>query len=235
MSLSSRDIEKLSKASFKEPRFSGFFIGLLRLLAKIPYIRKRINNSPGGYSGRIFYYWEKNDYKKATQIAIYALAQLRNKKSRFIPETDHHYWWQLMKHGVESATHIDEKAPKDKLIALANTGIEPFEGHYVAYSFLEFSRWKYQEGNYEDSYKYAEIASQADTTWAHPEFILGWYALLHGRESAEEYLSLAIERDPRTLFKIANDEICKQYPHIINKLKKKYSESTINTASNTTI
>jgi hypothetical protein len=106
---------------------------------------------------------------------------------------------------------------------MANGGIEPFKGYDVAYSYLEFSRWKYLENNYEDAVKYAEIASFADNTWAEPEFILGWYGLMLSTGNAENHLCKAIEKDQRVLFRIANDKICKQYPHIINKLKMKYA------------
>jgi len=219
VSLSSRDIEEINKRPFKEPWFAGFFVGIVRLLAKIPYIRNKINNSSGGLSGSIFSCWQKNDYKKATQISIYALELFRNKKDRLVPGMEHHTWWQFMKHGVDSAKHIEDTELKEKLISLANDGIEPFEGYDVAYSYLEFSRWKYYEKNHEDSFKYAEIASKADATWADPEFILGWYSLLLGRGNGEDHLSTAIERDQRILFRIANNKICKQYPHIIRGCK----------------
>ncbi|MET0010759.1 MAG: hypothetical protein ABW109_23130, partial [Candidatus Thiodiazotropha sp. 6PLUC4] len=131
--------------------------------------------------------------------------------------------WQFMKHGVDSAKHIEETDLKEKLILFANEGIEPFEGYDVAYSYLEFSRWKYHENRYNEAVSYAKIASDADVTWAEPEFILGWYGLLLSKGNAEQHLGKAIERDQRIIFRIANDEICKQYPHIINKLKEKCS------------
>lgn len=74
-----------------------------------------------------------------------------------------------------------------------------------------------------DAEKYALIASKADKTWGEPDFILGWQALVFGAGNAEEHLIHAIEKDKRMLFRIANDDICKKYPHIIKKLKAKYS------------
>ena len=120
----------------------------------------------------------------------------------------------------------------DKLIALADQGIKPLEGYDVAYSHLEFSRWEYQRKQYETAVAYANIATKADSTWAEPEFILGWYALLLGVGDAERHLSAAIERDHRMLFRVVNNDICKQYPHIINKLKSKYSLSGIQNGPN---
>lgn len=224
MSLTSREIEEVEKEPFKEPRFTNFFVFLVRLLTMIPIIRKYIANSSGGLSGRIFRCWEEKDYEKASSIAIYALERFRNKKSLFFPFMDHHNWWQFMKYGVESAKWAENKELEEKFIEYANTGIEPFKGHYVAYSFLEFSRWKYKSQDYEKAVQYAEIAAKADETWAEPDFILGWYGLLLSKGNSEEHLNRAIETDQRVLFRIANNEICKQYPHIISKLKEKYSK-----------
>lgn len=227
MSLSSRDVEEIENEPLKEPRFTGFFVGVIRLLAKIPYVKKKLNNSSGGLAGSIFSSWESKDYKRATEISIYALERFRHKKDRLVPHMAHHNWWSFMKHGVDSAKHIEDKDLKDKLVTLASNGIEPFEGYDVAYSYLEFSRWEYQENKYEEAVKYAEVASNADSTWAEPEFILGWYGLLLSKGNAEEHLNKAIERDHRVLFRIVNNEICKQYPHILNKLKAKYSTTDV--------
>ena len=127
-----------------------------------------------------------------------------------------------MMHGVDSAKHIENKDLRDKLTLLANEGIKPYEGYYVAYSYLEFSRWKYYENDYENAINYATVSASSDVTWAKPEFILGWYSLILSKGNAEEHLTNAIERDQRIFFRIVNDEICKQYPHIINKLKGCY-------------
>jgi hypothetical protein len=221
MTLSSREIEEIHKEPFKKPRFTGFFVGLLRFIAKIPYIRNKINNSVGGLSGSIFKCWEKKDYKQATEISIFALERFRHKKGGPAILV-HHHWWEFMKYGVQSAKHIDDSELKNKLISLANEGIKPYEGYNVAYSYLECSLWKYDEHNYEEAINYAKVAANADITWAEPEFILGWYSLVLSLGNAEEHLSNAIERDQRVLFRIANNETCKQYPHVINKLKAKY-------------
>jgi hypothetical protein len=138
---------------------------------------------------------------------------------------NHHHWWNFVKYGVDSARQIKNEQLRGKLINLANTGIEPFQGYDVAYSYLEFSRWKYQTGNYDEAIKYAELASQTDSTWAEPDFMLGWYGLAVSAGNAEAYLSRAIEKDHRILFRVANNDVCKQYPHLINKLKEKYLAS----------
>ena len=137
---------------------------------------------------------------------------------------DHHHWWQLMKHGADSATNSDNQELRDRLIEYAISGIEPFAGYDVAYSYLEFSKWKYQIKERDKAIEHAKIASKADSTWAEPDFILGWYGLVFGEDDAEIHLSRAIEKDPRILFRIVNNDICQQYPCIVNKLKTEYSK-----------
>ena len=222
MPLKSSDIERLERTPFKEPPFVKFLLAGLQLLITIPPIKKLLAESTGGLSGRIFRCWEKQEYEKATRIAIRALEKYRNKKSRFFYFMDHHDWWSFMTYGVDSAKHIKNEELREKLIQYANAGIEPFEGYDVAYSYLEFFRWKYEVGRYDEAIKYAEVAARADETWAEPDFILGWYALRHSTSSGEEHLIRAIEKDRRILFRIASDAICGQHPHIINKLKKRY-------------
>jgi hypothetical protein len=104
MTLTSRKIEKIKKKPFIEPRFTNFFVSLIRLLTKIPIIRSYLSNSSGGLFGRICFYWEEKNYEKASHTAIYALEKFRNKKSKFLPFMDHHTWWEFMMHGAESAS-----------------------------------------------------------------------------------------------------------------------------------
>lgn len=232
MSLSRRDIEKIDSDSFKEPPFTGFFVGIIRLLQKIPPIRKYMSESYGGLLGTIFRCWDKHEYEKATHTAIFCLKKYRNHKSKFVPAMDHHYWWSFMKHGVDSAKHIDNETLKENIMDLARSGIKPFEGYDAAYSFLEFSRWKYQEKNETEALEYASLASKADITWAEPDFLLGWYSLIFGHDGAEMHFAKAVEKDQRVLFRIANNEVCKQYPHIINKLKSQYSSLGVTESPN---
>ena len=225
MSLTSRDVEEINRKPFKEPLFTGVFVSIARLLMKIPPLKKYISESMGGLSGRIFRCWEREEYEKATIIAIHALEKYRNKKSKLLPFMDHYHWWGFMKHGVDSAKYIENEELRSKLIEYASRGIEPIEGYDVAYLFLEFSRWMYQSEKYDEAIEYADISSKADSTWAEPDFILGWYALLMSKGNAKEHFGRAIEKDHRVLFRIANNDVCKQYPHIINELKEKYSAS----------
>lgn len=225
MSLSSRDVEKINRAPLKKPRLTGFFVSIARILMKFPPFKKRIAESVGGLNGRIFRCWEREEYEEAARIAIHALEKFRNRKSKVSPFLDHHHWWQFMKHGVDSAKHISDEELRSKLTDYANSGVEPFEGYDVAYSFLELSRWMYQAKKYDEAIQYAEISSRADATWAEPDFILGWYGLLLSKVDAREHLARAVEKDKRILFRIVNNDLCRQYPHIINELKAKYSDA----------
>jgi hypothetical protein len=235
MSLKSRDIEELERKPFKEPPFARFLVASIQLLAKILPIKERMAESVGGLSGRIFRCWEKQEYEKATQIAIHALEKYRNKKSRFFYFMDHHNWWSFMKYGVDSAKHIKNEELRERLVQYANAGIKPLEGYDVAYSYLEFFRWKYDANSCDEAIKYAEVASRAGETWAEPDFILGWYGLLRSTGNGEAHLIRAIEKDQRVLFRIANNDVCRQHQHIINKLKAKYHVPGTNTGPNNAI
>ena len=225
MPLSSRDIEEIEKAPLKEPRLTGFLLFIFRILMKFPPTRKRMAESVGGLNGRIFRCWKRKEYEEATRIAIHALEKFRNKKSKILPFMNHHHWWQFMQHGVDSANHIANEELRAKLMDCAKDGIEPFSGYDVAYSFLAFSRWMHESKKYNEAIQYAEIASRADATWAEPDFILGWYGLFLGKGDARQHLVRAVEKDYRVLFRIANDDLCKRYPDIINQLKAKYSDA----------
>lgn len=226
MSLTRKAVEKIERKPFNEPPLTNFFVSMLRLLTKIPPIKKYLNESIGGLNGRIFRLWETREYEEAAMVAIFGLEKYRHKKSKILPFMDHHHWWQLMRHGVDSATNTDNQELKDKLIEYAISGAKPFEGYDVAHTYLELSKWQYQIGEYEKAVEYAKIASKADSTWVEPDFILGWYGLVLGEGDAEMHLSHAIEKDPGMLFRIANNDICQKYPHIIKTLKAKYSEAS---------
>lgn len=226
MSITKKDIESIQESiqskPLKLPAIINFIFSVLSPISKIPAIRKYIENSSGGLNGQIFRHWNKQEYDEATKVTIKGLEKYRNKKSLLTPFMDHHTWWQFMELGVDSAKNSNNFELKDKLIEHANSGIKPFEGYYVAYSFLEFSKWKYQRQDFEKAIEYAKTASKADSTWAEPDFILGWFSLVLGYADAEAHLCNAIEKDSRILFRIANNDICKQHPHIISKLIAKY-------------
>ncbi len=111
-----------------------------------------------------------------------------------------------------------DQEKKEEVIKLARSGVESFQGYYVACSFLAIARWKYREGDYDAAIEFAEIAAGADATWAESDFVLGWYCLVLGGD-AMKHLTRAIRKDHRLLFRIANDPECRKHPHIIQRLK----------------
>ena len=232
MALNSRDYESIDKEKFKEPWFTGIALFLLNLITKIPYFRKKVRESEGGLSGKIFRYQGKGMHLEATQTALFALEKFRHRKPTLIPQMHHHTWWTFMSHAVKSAKHIEQEDLKSRLIDFAESGIQPFDGYNVASAFLEFSRWEYRAGNHEKALEYAEIASNADDTWGEPDFLLGWFKLVLGKADAEESLSRAIEKDQRILFRVASNDVCKQYPGMIAKLKRMYSFENVEASSN---
>ncbi|MDH5434913.1 MAG: hypothetical protein OEY19_13300 [Gammaproteobacteria bacterium] len=222
MPFSRKEIKEIERKPFKKPPFTNFFVHMLRLISKISPIKRYLRETIGGLYGRIFRLWETEEYEEATKVAIFSLEKYRHKNT----SENHFHWWQFMKHGVDSATKTDNQKLKDKLIEYAISGIEPFKGYDVAYSYLEFSKWQHQIKEHNKAIEYAKIASEADNTWADPDFILGWYSLILGESDAEAHLSRAIEKDPKIFFRITNNKICQKHPNIINKLKTKYSDVT---------
>jgi len=228
MSLTKKDIENIEQQPFKEPPFINSLEGLFQFISKIPFVKKYFQESIGGLHGNIFRHRDNNEYELSTEVALFALEKYRNKKSLCLQDMIHHHWWSFMQLGVESATHTENQMHKDKLIDFANSGIEPFEGYNVAYSYLEFSKWSHLNNDTNTAIKYVKKALKADKTWGEPDFILGWYALLFGMDNAELYLSQAIEKDKGYLLHIINNDICQQHPNIINNLTFKYSDENKN-------
>ena len=218
-----KDIESIEHKPIATPWFGDALVALLRLLAFIPVARRYLLETAGGLLGRIFACSNNEDYEEAARIALRALGKYRHRKSRLLPFMVHHHWWTFMRHGVASARMIEDIEVRKKFIDFANTGIPPLEGYDVAYSFLEFSRWRYCDGDYAEAINYAETASNADSTWAEPDFLLGFYRLVLGIGDAEAYLSRSLDKDKRIIFRIVNNAAFKQHPHLIAKLKAKYA------------
>ena len=124
-----------------------------------------------------------------------------------------------MHFAVDNLDKCGDQEKMEEVIELARNGVEPFQGYYVARSFLAFSRWKYREGDYDGAIEFAESAASADDTWAEPDFVLGWYHLVLGGGDPMRHLTRAIRKDHRILFRIANDSECRKHPHIVQRLK----------------
>lgn len=222
MPLKAKDHEEIHRNPpdiSKIVRFTDVIVPLLRLLQRIPPIRRWLANSIGGMQQALVRCFQAEDYEKAAKIAIYALKKLRHKTSLLFLFSPHHHWWEFMKFAVQSLERCESKEMRDEVIGLAKDGIEPFEGHDVAYSFDRFSRWRYEEKDYDTAVNFAEIASKADETWADSDLLLGWYNLALDRGDPVPHLRRAIKKDHRILFRISQDPLFSRYPHIIGQLK----------------
>lgn len=227
MSLNSRDIEQIRIEPSRVPRGIRVVVWVLGQFARIPAIRNYFANTKGGRSGRIYACWRSKKYAEAARVALDGLDYYRHRRSRFSAMLDHHSWWTLMWDGAQSAKMVDADESREKFVASALDGLLPLEGFLVAQSFLEFARWRYQAERYDDAVRLAELAANADPSWAEPDFLLGWHALLRGHPDAEARLMRAVEKDHRVLFRIANNELCKRRPELIRHLTEKYKVELI--------
>ena len=130
-----------------------------------------------------------------------------------------------MRYACESANHIEDRNLRDQIVSAVDNGIEPFEGYSVAYAFVAIAKWRFADGDHEGAFEYAQKAIDADDTWAEAEFILGWLVLATGQSDSQRHLEKAVEKDRRILFRISNDDLCKQFPHIVKRLKRTYSDA----------
>lgn len=185
-------------------------------------IHNCLASTMGGRQGRIYACWRAKNYAEAAQVALAGLEYFRHRKSKFTAMLDHHCWWSLMWDGVQSARMVDTDQTREQLVASALDGPLPFEGIFVAQSFLEFARWAYRAARHDDAVRLAGLAAQADPSWAEPDFFLGWHALLRGQAEAEAWLMRAVKKDHRVLFRIANDDVCKRRPALIRHLTEQY-------------
>ncbi len=223
MSLTAKDheriLEKPGKARWVYAVVKWILVPLFRPLLRIGFIRRYLGGTTGSRAGGIFACQRRGEHDKAADLAIQALKAHRQRPKgpgRFM---HHHNWWQFMRYGVASLENSDDQDKRNLMIALAESGVEPFEGYNVAYAFLAFSRWQYETGDYDGAIEFAEIAARADETWAQPDVTLGWYRLALGGGDAMEHLSRAVCKDHRVIFRIANDAAFRRHPHIMAKLK----------------
>ena len=134
-------------------------------------------------------------------------------------------WWQFLSCAVHSTEMLDRAAERENLISLAKAYQARDKGHSVAYCFSHFSRWKYAERDYGTAVAYAEIAREADGTFAEAHFLLGWYALYIHQADPLDHFRSAVENDPRYLERITRDPDLSHFPHIIRDLRRPWLRS----------
>ena len=218
---------ELDKFTSQTPKRSllGKVIGrLLPVMIKIPWYRRYWVTTSAGLYARIRIHSKKADHIKAVQLAVYALTRFRRvNRWCFDARMNRSQWWQFMVCAVDGAHQLDNYDIKESLIDIGTLVDFPKRGYGVAYSYLAYSGWKFQCKEYHEAMRFAHIAAQADPTWAEVDFALGWYSLVLGRglNGAQAYLESAVQKDHTLLFKIANDNICKQYPSLIRAIRIK--------------
>lgn len=224
MNLTARDREKITRKSGKSGLGLKVLIWslkpLLWSLMRIGLFRRSVGVTVGGRFGAIYGCQKRGEHGKAADLAINALKLFCHQQSGTMLLSASDFWWQFMRAAVVSLEKLDDRDKREEVIALARDGVEPFEGYDVAYSFLAFARWKYQQRDFDTAIEFATVASKADATWAEPDFFMGWFCLALARGDALAHLSLAVDKDPRILARIVEDPTCRKHPHIIEGLRK---------------
>ncbi|MDH3704196.1 MAG: hypothetical protein OEU46_23100 [Alphaproteobacteria bacterium] len=230
MGLSKKELEETSK-KFPSGRYLkvlGFVLGpIVWLLFKIGFIKRRLDRSIGGRIGTISRYTKKGMHDKAIAHAFDALNEYRDNPGGNRMPSGGDFWWFFMSLATKSLRQCDDQSKWDEAIELAKASRNPPEDYYAAQSYLAFSHWKYAMEDYDAAIEFAEVASRADSSWGEPDFVLGWYRLVLGGGDAMHHLTEAVRKDSRIFFRIASDPKCRQYPHIIQKLKELSAEYVV--------
>ena len=225
VNLTAREREK----ALGKPSKVGFVLTLLKWalmpvvwpLLRIGPVRRYLGGTIGGRFGAIYSRQKRGNHAEAADLAVQALKKFRYQRPGILGFSQaEFFWWQFMQAAVVSLDKYEDPDRRDEVIELARMGIEPFEGYDVAYSFLAFARWRYQQRDFDAALQFATIASRADATWAEPDFFMGWFCLALGRGDAMAHLSLAVDKDPRILERIVADPLCRKHSHIIEALRK---------------
>ena len=218
-----------------EVRLRPWLLPLARLITRPAFIRRRVYRWTPARIGRISGLRERGEHAKAAELAIKTLKEYRArslaKRPAEAPASTPEYWWFFVHLAADCLKDLEDWHKRGELIALAESVERPQADFDAAASFLAFARWKDEVGDYEDARAFAEIAADADPTWAEPDFLLGWYCLTLGGGGALEYLKDAVRKDPQVYFRIASNPECRRYPHIVQSLKALSSESLVTTGS----
>jgi len=224
MSLTKRDYEKLSPNPDRVGAILKLFVILLRPLFWMVELfgpaRRALGRSVGGRVGAISHFAKRGDHKKAVAVAIDALKDYRHESINTAIPTGRESWWVFMTFAVDSLKTYDDPDTWDELIEMARNGVEPFEGYHVAQSYLAFSLSKFRAREYDAALEFAQTAACADATWGEIDYVRGWYCLALGNGDALAYFTEAIRKDRGILFRIASDPLCRQHPHIMQRLKE---------------
>lgn len=213
------DLENISAETAKYMGILHVLVRLFRPLMRLGFVRHFVARTASGRVGAISRYTERGEYDRAADLAIELLKESRHQPTGTWTSRGSDYWWMYMSFAVSSLDQCDDQVKRDEVIEMGRNGVEPFHGYDAAQSFLAFSRWKYEAGDHPPAIEFAEIAANADESWAEPDFVLGWYSLVLGGGDAMKHFAQAVQKDGQILPRIMNDQACQRHPHIIQKLK----------------
>jgi|SaaInlStandDraft_6_1057023.scaffolds.fasta_scaffold00039_67 hypothetical protein len=135
-------------------------------------------------------------------------------------------WWYILRFAVTCEqerrlmTFFYDLEAENKLIRLGISGPTPWEGYNVAYVYTSFSIWYFERGLIASAIDMINLATEADLTWAYPEFMLGWYGLFVNDVDPIIHFGEAVRRDWNMLSRIRNDRACQQFPSVIKKVSQ---------------
>ena len=136
-------------------------------------------------------------------------------------------WWYLMRALVaftQEHQHVHltkDVGLEDSLILLGHLGPKPLQGYDVAYVFVAYSLWDFESGDISAALNLIKIAELADPTWGYPAYLHGWYSLVANMDDAVDYFSRAAQMDWSFLQKMKQDNICKEHPEILHKVRRR--------------
>lgn len=190
-------------------RFVSKFIG------SIPPLKRYISKTVPYLNGRVPKVYREGNYVEALDLSLLGLIKCDTNN-----ELDHYWWWSFMGYAVYCVYMLNKPHFMNKLMSIAEKGPQPFEGSSSAYCFCNFSDFKFAEGDYDLAISLAERAKNADDTSGEAYYLLGYYELFINEKDPVELFSAAIERDHKILGRIIHHPSLKEFPGIIEELKK---------------
>ncbi len=212
-------------------RLDPFLRALAWLVKQLGFVRRRVARSAPGRIGSISRLAERGEQARASELAIETLKAQRHRPEAFKSFSGLDYWWFFLLMAAKNLEKTDDREKQEEVIALAQSVAQPSQDYTGAACFLAFARWRFRVGDHEEAIAFAEVAAGIDPTWAEPDFLLGWYRLELGGGDAFSRLISAVRKDPKILFRIVSDPVCRRHPHIIASLKACSKESLVTQGS----
>ena len=229
MALTKRDLNRVRDEDsgwFAFAKTTARFLNpLFKLLWRIGSIRRWAQNSAGGRVGAISRLAKSGRHEEAAVMAMEALGVYRQ-GPRDHGASSLETWWLFARLAAENLSAAADHEGMDRLIRIARSGQPPREGYPAAQTLLVLSRWTYKQKDYDAAFEFAGMASEANPTWADPNFFLGWFCLALGRGGAKEHLTKAVRAEPGIYFRIVKDPLCRQSPQITASLKQLVDETS---------